>query len=79
VGPRAVLDAVVKTKIPRPLGELNPTTPIVQPTAHCYTDLMIIMGCAIGSRREVQCSQDPDTGYSPKPGEMNPQIPALFP
>jgi hypothetical protein len=31
VGPRAVLDAVVKRKIPSPRRELNPRTPIVQP------------------------------------------------
>jgi hypothetical protein len=30
VGPRAVLDAVVKRKIPSPRRERNPRTPIVQ-------------------------------------------------
>jgi hypothetical protein len=30
VGPRAVLDAVVKRKIPSPCRESNPRTPIVQ-------------------------------------------------
>jgi hypothetical protein len=30
VGPRAVLDAVVKGKIPSPSRESNPSTPIVQ-------------------------------------------------
>jgi hypothetical protein len=38
-GPRAVLDAVVKRKIPSPYWELNPRTPIVQPIAQCYTEL----------------------------------------
>jgi hypothetical protein len=38
VGPRAVLDAVVKRKIPRPRRESNPRTPIVQPVAWRYTD-----------------------------------------
>jgi hypothetical protein len=38
VGPRAVLDAVVKRKIPRPPRESNPRTPIVQPVAQRYTD-----------------------------------------
>jgi hypothetical protein len=38
VGPRAVLDAVVKRKIPSPRRESNPRTPIVQPLAQCYTD-----------------------------------------
>jgi hypothetical protein len=33
VGPRAVLDAMVKRKIPSPLRESNPRTPIVQPVA----------------------------------------------
>jgi hypothetical protein len=33
VGPRVVLDAVVKRKIPNPRRELNPRTPIVQPVA----------------------------------------------
>jgi hypothetical protein len=31
VGPRAVLDAVVKTKIPSPCRESNPIHPIAQP------------------------------------------------
>jgi hypothetical protein len=31
VGPRAVLEAVVKRKIPSPRRESNPRTPIVQP------------------------------------------------
>jgi hypothetical protein len=33
VGPRAVLDAVVKRKIPSPRRHSNPRTPIVQPVA----------------------------------------------
>jgi hypothetical protein len=33
VGPRAVLDAVVKRRIPNPRRESNPRTPIVQPVA----------------------------------------------
>jgi hypothetical protein len=36
MGPRAVLDAVVKRKIPSLRRKSNPTTPIVQPEA--YTD-----------------------------------------
>jgi hypothetical protein len=39
VGPTAVLDAVVKRKIPSPHRESNPRTPIVQPVAQCYTKL----------------------------------------
>jgi hypothetical protein len=38
VGPGAVLDAVVKRKIPCLCRESNPRTPIVQPTAQRYTD-----------------------------------------
>jgi hypothetical protein len=38
-GPRVVLDAVVKRKIPSPRWESNPRTPIVQLVAQCYTDL----------------------------------------
>jgi hypothetical protein len=38
VGPRAVLDAVVKRKTPGPRRESNPRNPIVQPVAQRYTD-----------------------------------------
>jgi hypothetical protein len=38
MGTRAVLDAVVKRKIPSPLRDSNPRTPIVQPLAQSYTD-----------------------------------------
>jgi hypothetical protein len=41
VGPRAVLDAVVKRKIPSPHRESNPDLPIVQPIASRYTDWAI--------------------------------------
>jgi hypothetical protein len=41
VGPRAVLDAVVKRKIPSPHRESNPRTPIIQPVAQRYTDWAI--------------------------------------
>jgi hypothetical protein len=37
MGPRAVLDAVVKRKIPSPRRESDPRTPIVQLVAQCYT------------------------------------------
>jgi hypothetical protein len=33
VGPRAILDAVVKRKIPNPRRESNPETLIIQPLA----------------------------------------------
>jgi hypothetical protein len=38
VGPGAVLEAVVKRKIPSPFQESNPRTPIVQPVVQRYTD-----------------------------------------
>jgi hypothetical protein len=38
VGPGAVLDAVVKRKVPSPRRESNPRTPIVQSVAQRYTD-----------------------------------------
>jgi hypothetical protein len=38
VGPRAVLDAVVKRNIPSPRRESNARTPIIQPVAQRYTD-----------------------------------------
>jgi hypothetical protein len=41
VGPRGVLDAVMKRKIPRPRQESNPRTPIVLPVAQRYTDWAI--------------------------------------
>jgi hypothetical protein len=39
VGPRVVMDAVVKRKIPSPRRESNSRTPIVRPVASLYTDL----------------------------------------
>jgi len=38
VGPRAVLDAVVKRKIPISRQEQNPRTSIEKPVAQRYTD-----------------------------------------
>jgi hypothetical protein len=38
VSPRAVLNSVVKRKIPSPHRESNPRTPVVQPFAQRYTD-----------------------------------------
>jgi hypothetical protein len=40
VGSRAVLDAVVKRKIPNPRRESNPRTPIVYPVAQPITDTL---------------------------------------
>jgi hypothetical protein len=41
LGPRAVLAAVVKRKIPSPRRKSNPRTPIVQLVAQRYTDWVI--------------------------------------
>jgi hypothetical protein len=41
VGPRTVLDVMVKRKILSPCRESNPKTPIVQPVAQSYTDWAI--------------------------------------
>jgi hypothetical protein len=38
MGLRAVLDTVVKRKIPGPRRESSPRTPIVQPVVQRYTD-----------------------------------------
>jgi hypothetical protein len=38
MGSRAVLDAVVKRKIPSPCWDSNCRTPIVKPIAQRYTD-----------------------------------------
>jgi hypothetical protein len=38
VDPRAILDAVVKRKIPGSRRESNPRTPIVQSVAQSFTD-----------------------------------------
>jgi hypothetical protein len=43
VGPRAVLDAVVKRKIPSPRRKSNPRTPIVQPVAQIIIIIIIII------------------------------------
>jgi hypothetical protein len=42
VGPRDVLDAVVKRTIPSPCQVSNPRTPIVHPIAQHYTDRAIM-------------------------------------
>jgi hypothetical protein len=39
VGPRDILDAVVKKKIPSPRRESNPRTPILQPVQRYNTEL----------------------------------------
>jgi hypothetical protein len=42
VGPRFVMDAVVRRKIPSPCQDSNPRTLIIQPIAECYTDWAIM-------------------------------------
>jgi hypothetical protein len=41
MGPRAILDAVVKRKIRSLRRESNPSTPIIQPVVQLYTDWAI--------------------------------------
>jgi hypothetical protein len=56
VGPRTVLDVVVKRKIPSPHRESNPRTPIVQPVAQCYTDWAITALCmCICALKNIDC------------------------
>jgi hypothetical protein len=69
VGPRAVLDAVVKRKIPRPRRESNIRTPIVQPVAQRYTDIHSICGeaeAAPPDPRKWFKSQDVFLVFNPK-------------
>jgi hypothetical protein len=55
MGPRAVLDAAVKRRIPRPRRQSNPRTPNVQPIAQRYTDraiaahlhVLVLIVCAV--------------------------------
>jgi hypothetical protein len=63
VGPRAVLDAVVKRKIPSPHRESNPRTPIVQPVAQRYTDWAIaaVGDFTLPSRINIYISAISDT------------------
>jgi hypothetical protein len=53
VGPRAVLDAVVKRKFPSPRRESNPRTPIVQPVT-----TWILLRKETGSKEETRCRRD---------------------
>jgi hypothetical protein len=57
VGPRAVLDAVVKRKIPSSSGESNPTTPIVQSVAQRYTDWAITALMPLYGYSEISSSE----------------------
>jgi len=45
VGPWAILDAVVKRKIPSPRRESNPTTPIVLPVTQIIILPVVMYGC----------------------------------
>jgi hypothetical protein len=53
VGPRAVLDTVVKRKIPSSPRESNPRTPIVQPVVQRYTDWAILDPLVFEQRTEM--------------------------
>jgi hypothetical protein len=70
VGPRAVLDAVVKRKIPNSRRESNPRTPIVQPVTQRYTDWAIT---ALGGNWSIHTDTRRPSGESslccPKTGQ----------
>jgi len=54
VGHRAILNAVVKRKIPSPHQESNPRTPIVQPIViHTYTLLKNKYGLLVNTSKEA--------------------------
>jgi hypothetical protein len=65
-GPRAVLDAVVKRKIPSSSRESNPRTPIVQPVAQRYTDWAItaqfVIHIDLNNYMEQNSSWEVDSG-----------------
>jgi hypothetical protein len=56
VGPRAVLDAVMKRKIPSPRWKSNPRTPIVQPVTQRYTD-RAFMALTITAQKTTKTTQ----------------------
>jgi hypothetical protein len=60
VGPRAILEAVVKRKIPSPRRESNPRTPIVQPVAKRYIDWAITAPkfCMYGRKYHTRCGRE---------------------
>jgi hypothetical protein len=47
MGPRTVLDAMVKRKIPSPRRETNPRTPIVQPVDQRQISKIIVMHISV--------------------------------
>jgi hypothetical protein len=59
VGPRAVLDAVVKEKIPSPRRESNPRTPIVQPVTKECRWILILLEMTIKQKNPIIPSRKP--------------------
>jgi hypothetical protein len=55
VGPRVVLDEVVKSKIPSPRRESNPRTPFVQPVASRYIFNNLSMGTNVS--KSTNCNK----------------------
>jgi hypothetical protein len=69
MGPRAVLEAVVKKKIPSPRGESYPRTPTVQPIGQHYTDWAIT---ALATKTYPCLTKHRDTEtYGGDPGILN--------
>jgi hypothetical protein len=64
VGPRTVLDEVVKGKIPSPRRESNPRTPIFQPVAQRYRQYFNTVLCKERTKlRSLGSSVSIMTGY----------------
>jgi hypothetical protein len=74
LGPRAVLDAVVKRKIPSPRRQSNPRTPIVQPIAQRYTDWAIT-----GQHRKYELISMPRARLEPLTPMFEGSCTALYP
>jgi hypothetical protein len=70
VGPRAVLDAVVKRKIPIPRRESNPRTPIIQPVAQRCTDWAIKTRLKKCGRSDIKRSSMPPGRCVPSVGTV---------
>jgi hypothetical protein len=64
VDPRAILDVVVKRKIPSPYQESNPSTLIVQPGGQCYTNCAIMAPFKANGMWCSQATTHPGTNHT---------------
>jgi hypothetical protein len=76
VGPRAVLDTVVKRKIPSPRWESNPRTPIVQPVAQS-NEVPVAMSSG-EKRQRSQADHSPPTAEVKNAVELYLHFPIHF-